>query len=562
MRLSRRALLRLSAAGAAGWVLPACPSAAPRGAGPVRAKIHGQDVGFAHLLREGVDLAQGVEDDGEADVVVVGAGASGLSCAWRLRRAGVSDVRVIDLQDRLGGNAAWGSNQVSRFPWGAHYLRAPTEDHPGLERFLEEVGILRGRDSQGRIDWDTRAVCASTVERVFEGGLWSEGLFPPPRSGTADDEADRARFDAVVGAFARRRDAGGRRAFTIPLDRAAGDPDLRALDTISFATWLERNGFTRPAIRWYLDYACRDDYGCNLETTSAWAGLHYFAARACDDPSRDVILTWPEGNGRLIQLLASAAQRPPVHDPGRQPPVGDVRHTPETACVRLEPGEVGGELAALWTARKDGRRGRLRAHEVVFAGPQFVLRRLVPERLPHVDAFSYAPWLVANVTVAQAPGGVGCPLAWDNVSVDHDSLGYVVANRGGAPDAPRVLTWYRPLTGPDPDAERRALFAMDADAIAEQVIEELTQIHPQLRQAVQAVDAWRWGHAMVRPVPGFLWGADRERAAQPLGRVHMAHTDLSGISIFEEGFYRGVVAAEAILRRRGVPFEGLLERRS
>ena len=44
----------------------------------------------------------------------------------------------------------------------------------------------------------------------------------------------------------------------------------------------------------------------------------------------------------------------------------------------------------------------------------------------------------------------------------------------------------------------------------------------------------RWGHGMVRPTPGTIWGGARALAAAPVGAVHFAHTDLSGIALFEE----------------------------
>jgi hypothetical protein len=70
---------------------------------------------------------------------------------------------------------------------------------------------------------------------------------------------------------------------------------------------MAREGLTAPFLRWWVEYACRDDFACLLETTSAWAGLHYFAARIAvpgDEPSG--FLTWPEGNGRLVAHLATS----------------------------------------------------------------------------------------------------------------------------------------------------------------------------------------------------------------------------------------------------------------
>ena len=63
---------------------------------------------------------------------------------------------------------------------------------------------------------------------------------------------------------------------------------------------------------------------------------------------------------------------------------------------------------------------------------------------------------------------------------------------------------------------------------------------------------------MVRPTPGFIGGAARAQCVEPAGRVHFAHTDLSGMALLEEAQYWGVHAAEAVMRERGHPFESWL----
>ena len=61
-----------------------------------------------------------------------------------------------------------------------------------------------------------------------------------------------------------------------------------------------------------------------------------------------------------------------------------------------------------------------------------------------------------------------------------------------------------------------------------------------------------WGHAMIQPLPGFVWGPDREQASKPLGPIHFAGTDFSGVALLEEAFFHGVRAAEEILAVRGI----------
>jgi hypothetical protein len=75
---------------------------------------------------------------------------------------------------------------------------------------------------------------------------------------------------------------------------------------------------------------------------------------------------------------------------------------------------------------------------------------------------------------------------------------------------------------------------------------------------ITRLDIFRWGHAMVQPRVGFMWGEARKRATQPQGNIYFAHSDLSGFSLFEEAQYRGVLAAERVLAKLGVPFSSSL----
>jgi len=56
---------------------------------------------------------------------------------------------------------------------------------------------------------------------------------------------------------------------------------------------------------------------------------------------------------------------------------------------------------------------------------------------------------------------------------------------------------------------------------------------------------------MARPVAGFLESEERRRVAEHSGNLIYANSDLSGISIFEEAQYRGVTAADRVLKRLG-----------
>ena len=76
-------------------------------------------------------------------------------------------------------------------------------------------------------------------------------------------------------------------------------------------------------------------------------------------------------------------------------------------------------------------------------------------------------------------------------------------------------------------------------------LEALAAPHPNLSDHVQNIDIWLWGHGMIRPTPGFIWGDTRRAMTTQAPPIFHAHSDMSGMSLFEEAYTRGVnVAAE------------------
>lgn len=549
--VTRRALLRGAAAVAAAAAIPAC--AARRAA--ITGAIVGRTETRGHLLRTpgsatarvSASATAGATTDAparteRADVVVAGAGVAGLSAAWKLARSGVTDLVVLELDDAPGGTSQSGENAVSPHPWGAHYVPVPTQEQRALCELLAEAGAIRGFDASGRAIPVERHLCRAPQERVFRYGHWSEGLWFVEGASDEDVRQFRAFHDATA-ALAARRDAEGRRAFAVPVVRSSRAADLLALDTISMAAWMDARGFDSPRLRWYVEYACRDDFGCTLATASAWAALHYFCARVAvpgDDAAE--FLTWPEGNGFLVRRLAAAAE-------------GRVR----TGAVvsRIEPRADGAAVSYVDVA--SGERREIVARRVVCALPRFVARRVVAGLEAEPPAFTYAPWVVANLTLRSRPRSRGFPECWDNVLAESDSLGYVVAtHQSDRPGHDTVWTWYRPFCGADPAADRERVLAATWEDWRDEVLADLVRAHPDLADHVVSIDVRRWGHGMVRPTPGFLWGGAREAAALPRGPVHFAGADLGGLALFEEAQWSGVRAAEEILAAFGRPFESSL----
>lgn len=479
---------------------------------PIQGRFADTALPLGHQLRDRT-LRANPKETRRVPLVIVGSGIAGLSAAWRLNKRGFHDFVILELEPQAGGNSRWGENEVSAYPWAAHYLPVPDKENPLVHELCEELGLLR--DGQ----WNERWLCHSPQERLFLHGRWQESLEPTVGATRRDNEQYK-RFEDLMSGFRESR------RFTIPMEKGLSERDT-PLDRITMTDWLDQHGFDSAYLRWYVDYCCRDDYGGLAAETSAWAGIHYQASRAPEDKGP---LTWPQGNGWIVQqLLQRLAPFIRTNEP----------------AVRIQ--QQGRSLRVVTP------KTTYEAECVIFAAPVYLASWIIdppPPRWP----IDYSPWLTANLTLDRWPNEKGLEPAWDNVIYDSPSLGYVVATHQNVTrHQPRtVWTYYWALAQDPPVLNRRLLLERDDwNWWCELILSDLERAHPDIRQCVSRIDLFRMGHAMARPAPGVIFHPERRRRAAQDAPLLYAHADLSGFSIFEEAQYRGVQAADRAVRFLG-----------
>jgi flavin-dependent amine oxidoreductase len=525
--------------------LPAALAACNSGQAPPplpEGEIVGASDLIGHRIRDGLRVTPSEDQWQRVGVVIVGGGVAGLSAAWQLLKSGFEDFVLIELEQAPGGTARSGTSPLVSYPWGAHYLPAPMKDNAALVSLLDEMNVLEGRDAEGQPVVAEQFLCRDPEERVFYRGRWYEGLYL--RAGaSSEDLAQFDAFNAEVNRWVAWRDSKGRRAFAIPVATGSDDAEVTALDKVTMDDWLDRRGWRSERLRWLIDYACRDDYGLTYDQTSAWAGLFYFASRVTR-PGAEArpLMTWPEGNGRLVAHLYNKVK-------------SKVR-LGLAVCEIVPadaPGRIGVDVIAI--DHEGQTASGFHADKVIFAAPQFLTSYVIrPYRegpQHHVSEFQYGAWMVANLFLKDRPRDRGFPPAWDNVLYESKSLGYVVAtHQRGLDRGPTVFTYYYPLCDADPRDARSKLLAAGRDEWADVALTDLSRAHPEIRSLTERIDVMRWGHAMIRPRPGFVWSEARRSAANPHRGIHFANTDLSGVPLFEEAFFHGIRAADEVLAVR------------
>lgn len=537
---SRRRWLAGASVGALGTTAACSRTNIPTATLPPGGWVDDHAPELGHRWRDGQALAPSTDAPIlRTTVAIVGAGVAGLSAARALRQSGIDDFQVFELAPHAGGNARGHTLGGLPCPLGAHYLPLPDPQRHDLRELLFELDLLRRQ--AGRVVPNERHLCHTPQERAWVQGRWQDGLLPindvPP--------ATRDQYRRFAGQLRET----SRLGFSIPTGQSPWTPAHTALDAQTLHQWLREHDLDDPWLLALLDYACRDDFGAGLDAVSAWAGLHYFASRhgfhapgetAHDDLDDNPVFTWPQGNAWITDRLAA--------------PLTDRLHT-QALVTHIDVGRHAVDLHI--TSIGEATTQRWQARQVIVCTPLFIAARLLsapPAALSAAAAqLQYAPWLVSNLHL-RGPllERIGTAMAWDNVPFDPipalhhwpPSLGYVNATHQSLQSVPgpTVLTHYWALGGATREinrARRQALLETPWTVWAQRVLTDMIAMHPDLPGQCTSMALQRWGHAMAIPTPGTRSHPALTALARPHGRVHFAHSDLSGYSVLEEAFTQG-----------------------
>ncbi len=554
-RSTRREFLkRIGQSMAFGAYLPAlhgCGSVSSRRRLPFSGRVVGEDYTLCHALRgNAVDTAATEPEPHLYDVIIVGAGISGLAAAWKLARSGITNFLVLEKADQIGGTCIAQEDGDIIFPWGAHYIESPRPGSRYLLEICEDLGIIIDYNGEWPVVEPNYVVPEPEVS-LLAGGKWRPAHFPIEVA-SSEEVVEFERFRQILYRWANWRDAEGRTAFGCPNQYTSPDEEVRSLDRISMADYLDSLGIHSAPTRWYVNNRMMDEYGCQIHDVSAWVGIQFWAQSNSsfmdfEPPGTPapVLLSWPEGNAFLAKGLAK-------------------RLKPEqlrlnTLAARIQ--NDGERVLVTCVGPTVHDAYMFQTRWVIHTIPKNSVYSLMPELeqagRTEFEICEYVPWVTAAVHLRRHPNEKRYPAAWEVLSYDAWGLGYIdnrhMLHRYERHELPTVLTFYAALCS-DIQAERYELFGEDWEYWARKILRVLEQMHPHIAQLITRLDIFKWGHAMVAMRPGYLWGTERQQMLKPFGRVHFAGMDVAGTPVFEQATYRGIETAEAVMDALGVAY--------
>jgi spermidine dehydrogenase len=522
---------------------------------------------IAHALRDGERFeVDGLADADEVDLVVVGAGISGLAAAWFYRRAHPdATILLLDNHDDFGGHAkrneftvdgrfllGYGGSEALQSPEALYgreakeLLAALGVDHHRFERYFDRDlypshGLSRGQFFTKEAFGEDRLVTGDPMRMVADDIPVDRMHERTPEDFIADFPLPEASLRALVELYTSQRD---------PMPSLDTDAKRDALSRISYRTYIQRS--------WGLDDLAADTfqgrsldfYAIGVDGITAFDAMEtgypgFAGMRLASDPralaemEEPYIYHFPDGNASIARLIVRSLI-PAVAPGSTMEDIVTARFDYATLDRPGEPVRLRLRSTAVHVANDDGgvrvayvRDGELtgvRAGQAILAGYHMMAGRIMPE-LPRdqrralrgnikaplsytkVAVHHWRPWVECGVHEITNPMGFFSRLKLDYpVSIGDYRF-------PSSPDEPMVLHLVHVPTVPNQDLPRR-----EANRQARQLLYDTTfedfefHVRDELARMlgpggfdpgadIAAITVNRWGH-------GYSYAGDPLHAAE------------------------------------------------
>jgi phytoene dehydrogenase-like protein len=492
--------------------------------GPLTGLDHSDDFTLCHDIWGGATFTLPEPGGPLYDCVIIGGGISGLVAAWKLQKAGFTQILVVEQNSETGGLARAGEVEGIAYAKASAYASFPYNRN--TRDLYRDMGLI---DADG--EPNSAYVLQPPYDQIYIDGVWyaepfsEEGIEALPFSQTVKDDLVSLRGE--LRRLWNYEDREGKWAFNCPVEESTEEAEFRDLDSQTLAEWATSKGWGAEMLGLF-DALLASAYGLRSDRISAWAALDLLS----DELYAEGAFCGPGGNGFFSELLLGVVGAEVV----------------QTGAYAVQVVNDGDEVKI--GVSRAGVLETLRARAAIYAAPQFLSRYLLPEmteaRVEAVRSLEYVPYVVANVALSRTPEGF---VYSNQLYGDFAMSDFIIADwagqadpAGASPTRPNVLTAYCPMDAVD----RGALLSATLDEWVDRVMSEFEQVIPGISADATAFHLYRWGHAFAVPPRGWVFSEERALLKEPMGRIFFGGADVEGIPTIDHAMAGGFRAGDEV----------------
>lgn len=469
----------------------------------------GQRSKQAHTyLREGTKPKSAAATTRKCDIVILGAGPSGLSAARILQKQGF-DVLLVENEARPGGAAVSGEWHNLRFPLGSVYY---VDDTDIMQELSADAGVRPIKVPEDAI----------YIDGKFYSNTWRNSTIQSfPISALEKSEMKRFRDELL------KMDVP-----LYPLKPKLSARD-RELDAMTTEAYMQK--YRSPFLQKLMNLYSLSAMGAPASETNAYCFLNFYCAEFGEEFGVPRF-SFSGGLNRLTQGIANI--------------IGEQYFLYEHVVFKAQNTPTGVEVECI---NANDELVKIEAKAAVMSFPKYIAQYVIPEmsapQRAAIASMQYAPYATISLCSDKE---LMPPDAFDVWMLDAEPhfsdiisphLMYPKAMR---PEGAYVYTLYSPL----PRAQRSLLLNNESFAnFAREAADKATRtLGAEAQSAIKEIQCFAWGHSLVIPAPGSHNGP-AQLASQTIQNIYFAHTDNDASPAVESALSHGSQAALKIIER-------------
>lgn len=470
-----------------------------------RLKRQRHAIAHAYLRDKSFDANKLNRTSLQTDIVIIGAGASGLAAGLTLQDAGYS-VLILENEHQIGGAGIKGSMHGIAYPYGSVYFVEETEE---ILSICKRAGI--------------ESMPAPEDAVLFKGALienfWSDSSIDTlPISSLEKNGCKRFRDLLLHESFIP----------SYPLSKQLS-PQEAQLDGQTSRSFLKQ--YQSPFLETMLDIYSKSSMGASIDETNAFCLLNFFSSELGSEFGKKRY-TFPGGMNALYTGIASLIKPDFIK-------TNHLAFSVKNTKDGVEVQSVNDELSIV----------TVKAKKVIMAGPKhiapFMIQDLPDDQKTAMLSMKYPPYATIHMSMKEEifPGAIMdvwtpeangfctdiiCSNAMQNVKLSEQA--YVYSIFGAMPH------------------EQRSLLLDDAE-LSSYALHTIQKTMNYLNKPFDILDnaeVYAWGHALAIPYPGSHNGP-AQTASRPYGNVFFGSSDNDAASSVENALANGFTTAKEII---------------
>jgi protoporphyrinogen oxidase len=442
----------------------------------------------------------------QCDVVIIGAGASGLAAALTLHDAGF-DVLLLENESQVGGAGIHGNMHDIKYPYGSVYFVDYSDD---IKKICARTGLQPLPAPEDAVLHQGELI----------GNFWSDASLQSLEISQIEKDGMKRFRDVLLN---------DQKVPSYPLPRKLSQYESE-LDAQSAKEYLSQ--YSSPYLETLLDLYSRSSMGGTLKESNAYCLLNFYSSEIGSEFGKDRF-TFPGGMNALYKAIASLIPQEKVMTNHLAFAIENTKDGVEVSCVN-DVNEI----------------RIVKAKKVIMTGQKhvssFMIQDLSDAQRSAMMSMQYPPYATMHFTCEEELFPNHIMDVWTPEATPFCTD--IICSNAMQGTKKKYDHHVYSIFGAMPQQQRSVL--MDDQAMAKHGVDIISKTMKYLGKSLDSIsqiEVFGWGHALAIPFPGSHNGPAQLASARH-GNMYFGASDNDAASSVENALANGFASGREVIQ--------------